>query len=188
MCRAGLALIPLLFMLSCGDGSPAGPSSPTPTPRVSATAAPTPTPPAAVTHTLTMTASPSCTALPDAAKKRTYPAQLQEKPGGELLVRVVNSYDIMIGWGPSDAGFIGTRDGNRVTFDITDKILEGVAYAMVERIGGVGDMGYFGTATGTIDNGRITATFDGQYRLWYGSGAVLCQAPDHLIEVTPVDR
>ncbi len=187
MCRAGLALIPLLFMLSCGDGSPAGPSSPAPPPTVSAT--PTPTAPAAVTHILTMTASPSCTALPDAAKKRTYPAQLQEKPGGRLLVWVVNSYDIMIGWGPSDAGFIGTRDGNRVTFDITDKILEGVAYAMVERIGGVGDMGYFGTATGTIDNGRITATFDGQYRLGYGrSGRVLCQAPDHLIEVTPVDR
>jgi hypothetical protein len=136
-----------------------------------------------------MTASPSCTALPDAAKKRTYPAQLQEKPGGELLVLVVNSYDIMIGWGPSEAGFIGTRDGNRVTFDITDKILEGVPWAMIERIDGVGEMGYFGTATGTIDNGRITVTFDGQYRLGHGtSGRVLCQAPDHLIEVTPVDR
>ncbi len=186
MCRAGLALIALLFMLSCGHGSPTGPSSPTPPPTVSATGIPTA--PAAVTHILTMTASPSCTALPDAAKKRTYPAQLQEKPGGKLLVWVVNSNDIMIGWGPSDAGFIGTRDGNRVTFDITDNIFEGVAYAMIERIDGVGDMGYFGTATGTIDNGRITATFDGQYRLWYGSGRVLCQASDHLIEVTPVDR
>jgi hypothetical protein len=118
-----------------------------------------------------------------------YPAQLQEKPGGELLVLVVNSYDIMIGWGPSEAGFSGTRDGNHVTLDITDRILEGVAYAMIERIDGVGDMGYSGTATGTIDNGRITATFDGQYRLGYGrSGPVLCQAPDHMIEVTPVDR
>lgn len=173
MCRAGFALIPLLFVLSCGDGSPAGPGSPTPIPMVGAT--PIPTGPAAVTHILTMTASPSCTSLPDAAKKRTYPAQLQEKPGGELLVLVVNSYDIMIGWGPSEAGFIGTREGNRVTFAITDDILEGVAYAMIERIG-IGDMGYSGTATGTIDNGRITATFDGQYRLWYGSGIVLCQA------------
>jgi hypothetical protein len=187
MCRAGLALIPLLFMLSCGDGSPAAPSSPTPTSTVRATS--TPTAPAAVTHLLTMTASPSCTALPDGAKRRTYPAQLQEKAGGELLVLVVNSYDIMIGWGPSEAGFTGTRDGNRVTFDITDKILEGVPYAMIERIDGVGDMGFFGTATGTIDNGRITATFDGQYRLGYGSsGRVLCEAPDHLIEVTRVDR
>ncbi len=95
MCRAGLALIPLLFMLSCGDGSPAGPSSPTPIPTVRTTLAPTA--PAAVTHRLTMTASPSCTALPDAAKKRTYPAQLQEKPGGKLLVWVSTTRHITRG-------------------------------------------------------------------------------------------
>jgi hypothetical protein len=99
-----------------------------------------------------MTASPSCTALPEIAKKRTYPAQVIEKSNGYVLVWVVNSTDIMVGWG-NDNGFTGTRDLNTVRFDITDDI--------------------------------FVATFNGQYRLNYGSGPVLCAAPDHHLEVTP---
>jgi hypothetical protein len=133
-----------------------------------------------------MTASPSCTGLPEVVKKRTYPAQVIEKSNGYILVWVVNSTDIMVGWA-NDDGFTGTRDGNTVRFDITDDVFF-AAYAMVERIPGVGDMGYAGTATGTIDsNGRIVATFKGEYRLAYG-GPVLCEAPDHHIEVTPTGQ
>lgn len=169
------------FTLACGGNPPTGPS-PTLTPTPGPTPPPTPTP-HAVTHTLTMTASLSCTAMPDAAKKRTYPAQLQEKSNGDLLVWVVNSTDIMVGWA-NDSGFTGKRDGNIVRFEITDDIF--AAYAMIERIPGIGDMGYAGTATGTIDEtGQVVATFNGEYRLIDGSRPVLCQAPDHLIEVTP---
>lgn len=167
------------FTLACGGNAPAGPS-PTPTPRPTPPPTPTPTP-HAVTHTLTMTASLSCTAMPDAAKERTYPAQLQEKSNGDLLVWVVNSTDIMVGWA-NDSGFTGKRDGNIVRFDITDDIF--AAYAMIERIPGIGDVGFAGTATGTIDEkGKVVATFSGEYRLGYRT--VLCQAPDHLVEVTP---
>lgn len=169
------------FTLACGGNPPTGPS-PTLTPTPGPTPPPTPTP-HAVTHTLTMTASLSCTAMPDAAKKRTYPAQLQEKSNGDLLVWVVNSTDIMVGWA-NDSGFTGKRDGNIVRFEITDDIF--ATYAMIERIPGIGDMGYAGTATGTIDEtGQVVATFNGEYRLIDGSRPVLCQAPDHLIEVTP---
>ena len=134
-----------------------------------------------------MTASASCSALPEVAKRRTYPAQVIEKSDGYILVWVVNSWDIMIGWA-NDSGFTGTRHGNTVRFDITDDIFSS-AYAMVERIPGVGDMGYAGTATGTIDsNGTIVATFNGQYRLNYAQGPVLCGAPDHHIEVTPTGQ
>ena len=166
----------------CGDSSP-NLSSPSPQP--TPTNAPTPLPPATVTHTLIITASPSCTELPAVAAKRTYPAQVQDKSNGDLVVLVVNSYDIMIGWA-NDSGFAGTRDGNTVHFDITDDIFFS-AYAMVERVPGVGDLGYSGTATGTIDDHHaIVATFTGEYRLDYGSGRVLCKAPNHRIEVTPV--
>ena len=133
-----------------------------------------------------MTASPSCTALPEVAKKRTYPAQVIEKSDGSILVWVVNSSDIMVGWA-NDNGFTGTRNGNTVRFDITDDIFY-AAYAMVERIPEVGDMGYGGTAAGTIDShAAIVATFNGEYRLAY-RGAVLCAAPDHHIEVTPTEQ
>lgn len=171
------------FTLACDGNPPTAPSpTPTPTPAPGPTPPPPPTP-QAVTHTVTMTASLSCTALPDAAKKRSYPAQLQEKSNGDLLVWVVNSTDIMVGWA-NDSGFTGKRDGNIVRFDITDDIF--AAYAMIERIPGIGDMGYAGTARGTIDEkGKVVATFDGEYRLADVSRPVLCQAPDHLIEVTP---
>jgi hypothetical protein len=133
-----------------------------------------------------MTASPSCTALPVVAVRRTYPAQVQEQPNGDMLVLVVNSTDIMVGWA-NDDGFAGKRDGNTVRFDIVDDLF--AAYAMIERIPGVGDMGYFGTATGTIDdNGNIIAAFNGEYRLGYGMGPVLCDASDHRIEVTRIGR
>jgi hypothetical protein len=176
--------IPLLLILACGANPTTGPSpAPIPVP----TPTPTPPPPAApqtVTHTLTITASPSCTALADVAKMRTYSAQVQEKSGGDMLVWVVNSTDIMVGWA-NDDGFTGTRDGNIVRFDITDDVF--ATYAMIERIPGVGDMGYAGTATGTIDdNRRIVATFNGEYRLGYGKGPVLCKASDHHIEITPI--
>lgn len=173
----------LLGAVACG-GNDTLPTQPTP---VRETTPPSPTPtPRPLTHTLTMTASPSCTALPEVAKKRTYPAQVIEKSNGYILVWVVNSTDIMVGWANDAHGFIGTRDGNTVRFDITDDIFS-VGCAMVERIPGVGDMGYAGTATGTIDtNGKIVATFNGEYRLNYGSGPVLCGAPDHHIEVTPM--
>jgi hypothetical protein len=171
------------FTLACGGDRPTGPSpTPTPIPTPGPTPPPAPTP-HAVTHTLTMTASLSCTAMPEAAKKRTYPAQLQQKSNGDLLAWVVNSTDIMVGWA-NDSGFTGKRDANIVRFDITDDIF--AAYAMIERIPGIGDMSYTGTATGTIDEkGRIVATFNGEYRLDWKT--VLCRAPDHVIEVTPTD-
>ena len=186
-----IVLTSLLFAavlgLACGDD---GPTAPSPTPTTAQPPGPPPGPPPpgpapqAVTHSLTMTASPSCTALPEVAKTRTYPAQVIEKSNGDILVWVVNSYDIMVGWA-NDNGFTGIRDGNSVRFDITDDIFN-AAYAMVERIPEVGDMGYGGTATGTIDSNRkIVATFNGQYRFAYG-GRVLCEALDHHIEVTPI--
>jgi hypothetical protein len=163
-----------LIGLSCG-GSATGPS-PTPT----ATPTPTPTPtPQPVTHTLTMIASPSCSALSDAAKKRVYPAQVQEKPDGSIVVLVVNSYDIMIGWG-NEPGFTGTRVGNTVHFDLVNDLF--APYSIIES-----ELAYVGTATGTVDNGKIVAIFDGRYVKGYGLGeTVLCQASDHRIEITPL--
>lgn len=177
-----LPLVPLLLSLACGANPTTGPTpAPGPTPPA------TPPPPAApetVTHTLTIMASASCTALPDVARVRTYPAQVQENSAGRILVWVVNSTDIMVGWA-NDDGFTGTRDGSAVRFQITDDLF--ADYAMIERIPGVGDMGYAGVATGTIDDkGRIVATFNGEYRFGYGKGPVLCSAPDHRIEITPV--
>ena len=131
-------------------------------------------------------ASPSCSALPEAAKKRTYPAQVQEKPDGSIVVLVVNSYDIMIGWG-NEPGFTGTRVGNTVHFELVCDLF--VPYSIIESVPGVGDMGYVGIATGTIDNGKIVATFDGSYVKGYGiNQSGLCQAADHRIEVTPVGK
>ena len=184
-CSAPAAVV-LVAVLGWGCHGPSStPLSPSPQPTATNPPTPTPTPPppqVTPTHTLTITASPSCTALPAAAKKRTYPAQVQEKPNGDLLVLVVNSTDIMVGWA-NDDGFTGKRDGNTVRFDITDDLF--AAYAMIERIPGIGDMGYSGTAMGTIvDNGSIVAAFNGAYRLGYGSGPVLCQASDHRIEIT----
>ncbi len=183
MRRAILVVIPLLFALACSGNSTTGPS-PTLRPHPTTSPTPEPTPQATPTHTLTITASPSCTALPDVVKKRTYPAQFQEKPNGDLLVLVVNSS--MVGWGASEAGFTGKHDGNTVRFSITDDVF--TAHAMVERIPGVGDVGYVGTATGTIDNGKIVATFDGEYRLRNGSAIVSCAAADHRMEITPAGR
>src|SRR5512139_1716487 len=97
-----VVLLAGLMTSSCGGGDSTTAPSPTATPTATPTPTPTPSPtptPQPVTHTLTMIASPSCSALPEAAKKRTYPAQVQEKPDGSIVVLVVNSYDIMIGWG-----------------------------------------------------------------------------------------
>jgi hypothetical protein len=185
------AAVVLVAVLGWGCQDPStlpGPSSPSPQPPPTNSPSPQPpptsppTPLATPTHTLTFTASPSCTALPAAALKRTYPVQVQEKPDGSIVVVVVNSYAIMVGWA-NEAGFTGTRNRNTVHFDITDDMF--ADYAMIERISGVGDVGYVGTATGTIDNGNIVATFNGLYQRGYGSAPALCQASDHRIEFTP---
>lgn len=173
-----LAALSVVLTLSCEKASIWTP----PTQPTSSTAPTPPMPTATVTHTLTITASPSCTVWPEAAKRRTYPAQLIEQSNGDLLVRVVNRYDIMIGWA-NDAGFTGKRDGNTVRFDITNDMMG--AWAMIERIPGVGDMGYIGTATGTTDNGRVVATFNGRFQIGYGSSPLACQAPDHRLEMVP---
>jgi hypothetical protein len=144
-------------------------------------------PEAALTHTLTITASPSCAALPDAAKKRTYPVQVHDRGDRGLVVLVVNSYEIMVGMA-NEPGFIGRRNGDSVRFDVTDDML--ADFAMIERIPGVGDMGYVGTGTGTIDSaGRIVATFDGEFRIGYGSPSPMtCRASDHRMEFAPAGK
>jgi len=126
-------------------------------------------------------------ALPDAAKKRTYPVQVHDRGDRGLVVLVVNSYEIMVGMA-NEPGFIGRRNGDSVRFDVTDDML--ADFAMIERIPGVGDMGYVGTGTGTIDSaGRIVATFDGEFRIGYGSPSPMtCRASDHRMEFAPAGK
>ncbi len=112
--------------------------------------------------------------------QRAYSVRLLEGLDGSIVVYVVNTS--MAGW--AESGFTGTRQGNPVRFNVTDNVSED--YVLIEQIPGVGNLRYSGTATGTIDNNKIVATFNGWFRLdqGWGSEECSCQAPDHKMEFT----
>ncbi len=127
-------------------------------------------------YKLTFVASPSCTTLPAAAMRRMYHAEISATSSDGLVVKLSGAD--FVGWG-NDVGFTGTRAGGTLRFDITDDMFES-DWAVVEAIPGIGYLGYVGTATGTKDNGRIVATFNGEFRLGYGSPTpATCRAADH---------
>jgi hypothetical protein len=129
-------------------------------------------------YTLVFTASPSC-ALPPAAARRTYTAQVEEGRNvgfPEDLVVMLNGASFE--W--DEAGFTGARDGAAVRFQITDEYE--APLVVIENLGTM-YIAYRGTATGVVSDKSIIATFDGRVRLG-GSTVAVCTAPDHRLEFT----
>jgi hypothetical protein len=129
-------------------------------------------------YTLTFTASPSC-AYPAEAVRRTYIARIQEghefNRGDDLIVTVTGAD--FVGWANA-YGFTGWRDGTTVHFDITDDF--DAPFALIERLPDGTELHYSGSATGTVSDRTIVATFSGGLRL--GSPWMHCQADDHRME------
>jgi hypothetical protein len=73
-------------------------------------------------------------------------------------------------------------DGNTVRFPITDDLLSGSYYTLIERIGNM-EMHYQGTASGTISDRAIVTKFNGSVVLRTGNATVAqCSAADHRLE------
>jgi hypothetical protein len=130
---------------------------------------------------VTMIASPSCS-LPDYAMKQSYTGHLRER-GQELIVTFADPG--FIAWAGS-SGFAGTRDGSTVRFTLNgDYFVDGYSFVYLLALQGA-EIGYTGTAAGTMDGEGILATFDGTVLLYhYADHQVFdrCNAPDHRIEV-----
>jgi hypothetical protein len=129
-------------------------------------------------YQVTITASPSC-ALPVAAMARQYDTVVEETPSGIFVA--VTGQDMVV-WG-GRSGFTGTRNGNNLQFTVRDTFDDG--YNLIERIPGVGDLYYSGTATTQASGGTILgATILGVLTLGPSVGAgkpLVCQASDHRI-------
>jgi hypothetical protein len=130
-------------------------------------------------YELVITASTSCT-LPAAAMERHYDAVVEEVPRG-IIVRVLG--DAMVAWG-GQTGFTGAADGDTLSFTIRDTYDDG--YNLVERIPGVGDLHFSGTASVRVTNSSIAGgPFQGQLKLRPGPGPGIsadCAASDHRLE------
>jgi hypothetical protein len=130
-------------------------------------------------YTLTFTASDTCSLPPDATR-RVYEVAIEEvEQALYVSPRVTQPFVSMV----AAVGFRGTRDRDAVTFRISDcpgfdAFLEDKV-CFVERVPGVGDLGFAGTATGTITGPTITATFSGTLSINQNTA---CQADDHRME------
>jgi hypothetical protein len=129
-------------------------------------------------YELVITASTSCT-LPAAAMERHCDAVVEEVPRG-IIVQVPG--DAMVAWG-GQAGFTGAREGDMLNVTIRDTYDDG--YNLVERIPGVGDLHFSGTASVRVTNGTIAGgPFQGQLKLrpsWGSGMSADCTASDHRI-------
>lgn len=130
-------------------------------------------------YTLVFTAASSCT-LPAEVMRRQYIATIYEPD----MLQVELSGANMEAWGW--AGFTGTRDGSSVNFDIIDHYSSlDEDFVFVERLDPQHNLGFSGTATGTIEGGAIIATFNGRVQLRSVDGRTVfaeCRAADHRLE------
>ena len=87
--------------------------------------------------------------------------------------------------GAGSSGFAGTRDGNGVRFTLNgDYFVDGYSFVYLALQGA--EIGYTGTAAGTMDGEGIVATFDGTVLLYHYSDHQVfgrCEAADHRMEV-----
>jgi hypothetical protein len=133
------------------------------------------------TYRLTVSASSSCVLPPDVTQ-RTYDARVMDiEQGLAVLLSGAN----LVSWG-GQAGFTGSRDQSTVRFVVRDTFDDG--YNFIERIGPGRDLYYSGTATGTVDQTRIVAAFNGKLELRGSGGGTLakCEAGDHRFELRRV--
>lgn len=130
------------------------------------------------TYRLSVVASPACV-LPSEVQRRDYDARV-EQTGDSLAVRLDGAD--FVAWA-GDAGFTGSRTGDTLRFVIRATIDDGLN--LIERIPGIGDVSYSGTATGTFDAAQFVAQFDGTIDVRpssAGNVVALCQAADHRLE------
>jgi hypothetical protein len=178
--HAALVCLALFIVPACSEQpwTPPNPFEPTP-----------PTPPTTRQwtdlgeYTVTMTAAPSCS-LPDYAVTRTYDARL--KVSDQDLVVTFDDPKFVACAGPS--GFAGTRDGDTVRFTINgDYWVSG--YSFVYEVSPGTELGYAGTATGTIADSRIVATLNGIVLIrgydttnpYLNDVVATCDATDHRV-------
>jgi len=129
------------------------------------------------TYRLDVSASPSCT-LPAAVMSRTYTATL-EQMGANVWVTLSGAD--FVAWG--EAGFTGTRSGDVVSFKVSTDVLDD--FSMVERIPGVGDVYFSGTAAGTFGEPDFSTTFNGRIDVSpspAGSAKGTCLATNHRMD------
>ncbi len=171
MCVA-IAWLALLVVSACNEANPFRPSYSTNT---------TPVRQYLGEYTVRITAAPSCS-LPDYATTRTSTGRLTQS--GQDLVVAFDPYDSQYATRVGSPGFTGTREGEKVHFVLNgDSRSSGYSFAYL-----VNDMevGYTGTATGTMaDNGSV-ATFNGTVALYRYTDHTLvaaCEATDHAFEL-----
>jgi hypothetical protein len=133
---------------------------------------------ASAQYQLDVSASSSCN-LPQEAMRRSWQA-LIEQVDSRLFV-IVSGGDF-VAWG--NAGFTGERKGDTLLFVLGPEGDD--EYWLVERIPGIGDVYFSGTATGTYDKARFILPFSGTIEVVTSSegGGInaSCQADDHQLE------
>jgi hypothetical protein len=130
---------------------------------------------------LTFTASPSCTTLPPETRTRTYTARIWEQTRLEVEL---SGADMEAWWG---AGFTGIRTRDTVSFELVDTYSLDADYVFIERLDPGRNLGFAGTATGTIGEGSIVATFSGRVQLRAVISPFVfaeCRADDHRLKFT----
>jgi hypothetical protein len=128
-------------------------------------------------YRLTVLPSPACTTLGPTANQLVYDARV-ETFESRVFVLLGPPHRFYVWFG--EPGFAGTREGNRITFVITDTLDDG--YNFIALHPGVGDVYYAGTAVAEYTEGAILATFDGRIRVSTGPS---CQGADHRLELVP---
>jgi len=124
-------------------------------------------------YLVTILAAATCD-LPSAAMARTFEAIVFEQ-GTEVVVEA-QGYEF-VAWG-GGTGFTGTREGNVVTFEIRDTYDDG--FNLIERIDGIGDLYFSGTASGTIRGRDVDAIFDGTLQV----AGRACTSSQHGLSLT----
>ena len=128
-------------------------------------------------YSLTFTASPSC-ALPTEVTRRAYQAYIREDLYG-IVVDLAGGEFVDFG----GKGFRGTRDGNTIRFYMDDGSYGD--YNFIEQLDPARMLAYHGTATGTIGDKAIVATFSGNVRVCGANLRIVlaqCEASDHRLE------
>jgi hypothetical protein len=130
-------------------------------------------------YALTFTASPSCT-LPAEAMRRSYTARISE--AGDQLIVDLSGADFMVWF--EMPGFTGRREANAVSFTIASDL--DAAYTVIERLDPAREIAFSGTATGTIEDRRIIAGYNGEVVVRTTGSPhnplARCQAGDHRLE------
>jgi len=128
---------------------------------------------------VTISAASSCS-LPGYAMKATYKEARVDQTGQRLDV----TWD-PYGWYRGMA-FTGSIDGLNIRFTLNgSQVPDSNGYWFIALVDDAW-IAYSGTAAGTMDGGRIVATFDGTVRVSLGSDHTViatCTASDHRMEM-----